>query len=141
MDIKILTPDFAVSPQLLPHDMAGLAALGFRSVICNRPDGEADGQPDFASVKAAAQLAGLRAIYLPLVPGQLDSDLVGAFGAALADLPDPVLAYCRSGTRSATLWSLAMSGTLPRDEIIQTAGRAGYDVSAAMAVHAAPDIG
>ncbi|WBU65384.1 TIGR01244 family sulfur transferase [Paracoccus aerodenitrificans] len=128
MDIRKIDDRISVSPQIQEDELAGLAEMGFRSVICNRPDGESPDQPDQARVEAAAKAAGLGFQAIPITPGQLDADTVAEFGQALEALPGPVLAYCRSGTRSATVWALSQSGLRSRDDILRAAREAGYDL-------------
>ena len=110
MAITDITPDYSVSPQITPEDVPALAAMGFRTIMCNRPDGEDPGQPPAAEVRAAAERHGLAFAMVPVVSGRLGMDDVAAFGAAMAGLPGPVLAYCRSGTRSRNLWMLSRAG-------------------------------
>lgn len=105
MDIKPLTPALSVSPQIMPEEVRAVHDAGFRSIICNRPDGESDDQPEFATIAKAARDLGMPAVYQPVIPGQITAEDVAAFGKALTDLPGPVLAFCRTGTRSANLWS------------------------------------
>jgi sulfide:quinone oxidoreductase len=107
MASQSLTATFAVGPQIVAGDVPRLAAEGFRSIICNRPDGEGADHPGFAEVAAACRDAGLEAVYLPVVSGKVSDEDAGAFGALLDRLPKPTLAYCRTGTRAATLWSLS----------------------------------
>ncbi|MDZ7787104.1 MAG: TIGR01244 family sulfur transferase [Halofilum sp. (in: g-proteobacteria)] len=102
----------SVSPQIAPSDIAELRAAGYRSVICNRPDGEGTDQFEFEEIEAAAREAGLEARYLPVQSGRVTDADASAFAAALRELPGPTLAYCRSGTRSATLWSLTAAARL-----------------------------
>lgn len=109
MDIKTLTPDFAVCPQLHPEDMKAVEALGFRSVICNRPDHEGEDQPEYAQVYRAGQEAGLDMHYLPVVAGAMTDENITDFGALIGTLAAPVLAYCRTGTRSGILWQTWMN--------------------------------
>ncbi|SAI73280.1 Uncharacterized protein conserved in bacteria [Bordetella ansorpii] len=106
--IRPLSPDFAVAPQLTPEDMADVAAAGYKSVIINRPDheGGAD-QPTAAEVSKAAQALGLRVEYQPVVSGSMTMDDVVRFAELLRELPGPVLAYCRSGTRCTNLYANA----------------------------------
>ena len=107
MTPKKLTDELSVSPQIMAADVAGLAALGFKSIISNRPDGEGADQPSFLEIEREARARGLDVRYLPVESGKvIDADAV-AFGAALAEMPKPVLAYCRTGTRSTTLWALS----------------------------------
>ncbi len=128
MQFRQLSKDLSVSTQIAVADIAALAAQGFRSVINNRPDGEEPGQPSNATLAAAASRAGLDYRHIPVVPGQLQQAQVTAFAAALADMPGPVLAFCRTGTRSSTLWALQAKGSA--DTILETARVAGYDLSA-----------
>lgn len=107
MKITEITPDYSVSPQIEPADVAGIAGLGFRSIVCNRPDGEGPDQPAAAAIAAEAERQGIAFANLPVVSGQITEGDVADFRAALAELPSPVLAYCRSGARSQNLWVLA----------------------------------
>ncbi|EKF17604.1 TIGR01244 family sulfur transferase [Nitratireductor pacificus] len=104
MDIRRISEDYAVSPQIAVEDVAAIKAAGFRSVVCNRPDGEDAGQPPVAAIAEAAKAAGLDFRHVPVVSGAMTMDDVTAMAAALKDLPGPVFAYCRSGTRSANLY-------------------------------------
>ena len=128
MDIRKIDDTISVTPQILETELAELAALGFRSVISNRPDGEEMGQPTQAQIAAAAAAAGLDFRFIPVRPGGLTPELVEEFGQAMEDLPGPVLAYCRSGTRSATIWALSQSGLKSRDAILAAGAHAGYDL-------------
>ncbi|WP_438345764.1 TIGR01244 family sulfur transferase [Methylorubrum populi] len=133
MDAKRLASHLSVSGQIVPDALAAAARAGFRSVICNRPDGEGGDQPSFAEIDAAAQAQGLEARYLPVVSGAISDAEVDAFAEALATLPRPVLAYCRTGTRSATLWALSEGKAGgAKTEIAAAATAAGYDVSGAL---------
>ena len=127
MQLHPLSKDLSVTTQIAVADIAALAAQGFRSIINNRPDAEEAGQPTSATLAAAAKQAGLDYRHIPVVPGQLQDAQVTAFAAALADLPGPVLAFCRTGTRSSTLWALQATGSA--DAILETARAAGYDLS------------
>ena len=129
MELKKISEKFTVSPQIAADDVATLKSAGFKAIICNRPDGEGGDQPSFAEIEAAAKKAGLEALYVPVVAGKVSDDDVAAFGAALKDLPRPVLAYCRTGTRSATLWSFHESQKRPMPEILAATKAAGYDMN------------
>jgi len=129
LDLRYLTPDFAVSPQIRLEDVAVAARLGFRTLINNRPDGEVADDLSDAAMQAAAEFAGLDYVHLPYLPGQLTADLVAAFDDALAQSKAPVLAWCRSGTRSSHLWAMNQAGKRPLEEILETAANAGYDLS------------
>jgi sulfide:quinone oxidoreductase len=102
-----IAPDYSVAPQIAPEDVAEIAALGYRAVMCNRPDGEVPGQPAVAGIRAEAERLGLAFAFVPVVSGQMTAEDVAEFKAALAELPGPVLAYCRSGTRCRLLWQYA----------------------------------
>jgi len=130
MQPKQLTDRISVIAQIDADDMAALAARGFRSVINNRPDGETDDQPASAGLAAAAARSGLAYRYVPVVPGQLVDADVDAFAHALATLPRPVLAFCRTGTRSTMLWALQASRSQPVGAIVRIAAAAGYDLEA-----------
>jgi sulfide:quinone oxidoreductase len=128
MDFKTLTSGLSVSPQITIADLPAIRDAGYRAIICNRPDGEGADQPTFDEIQAAAEKLGLEARYLPIVSGKVsDADAAG-FGVALTELPGPVLAYCRSGTRSATLWSLSQADRLSVADILATTNAAGYDM-------------
>src|SRR3546814_11013713 len=79
----------------------------FRSIVCNRPDGEEAGQPTAAAIAAAAEAHGLRFVHIPVMSGGIDEGDVATMARALADLPAPVLAYCRSGAPSEQLAGMA----------------------------------
>ena len=105
MDTKKLSDEFSIGSQIQPDDVAALASSGFRSIICNRPDGEAENQPAFEQINEASEANNMVARYLPVVPGKIGSEEVEQFKQVLADLPSPVFAYCRTGYRSNKLWS------------------------------------
>ncbi|PWJ20552.1 bifunctional protein tyrosine phosphatase family protein/NAD(P)/FAD-dependent oxidoreductase [Jannaschia seohaensis] len=129
MEIKRLTDKVSVSPQITADDMAAISEAGFRAIICNRPDGEGADQPSFQEIEAAAKAAGIEARYVPVKSGMVTDDDVAAFGAALSDVPRPILAYCRTGTRSATLWSFHEAKKRPMPEILAATKAAGYDMN------------
>lgn len=106
MIVTRIAPDYATTPQIASSDVTEIAAQGFRAVMCNRPDGEEPGQPAFAEIAAAAEAAGLVAVHVPVVSGQITEADLDAFRAAVAELPGPLLAYCRSGTRCQNLWRM-----------------------------------
>lgn len=128
MDIRQLTDDFAVSPQIDAAHMKEIAGAGFRSVLCNRPDGEEIGQTDYATIEAAAEAEGLEMRWIPIVSGIVTPGAMSEFKAALEEMPKPILAYCRSGTRCTMLWSIAQYGRLDDEEIVMRAAKAGYDM-------------
>src|SRR5690606_36382938 len=106
MEIRQISETYSVSPQITADDIAAIKAAGFKSVICNRPDGEHPGQPTAESIRQAAENAGLDFRYIPVVSGALTPEKVAAMAAALKEVQTPVLAYCRSGARSTNLYAL-----------------------------------
>ena len=129
MELKKLTDTFAVSPQIRVADLAALREMGFRAVICNRSDGEGVDQPTFTEIEQAARQLGMEAHYLPVESGKVSDQDAELFRSYLDTLPRPLLAYCRSGMRSATLWALASASTLSLVEILAAGKRAGVDLS------------
>jgi len=129
MQIKPLTEDVSVGSQVRPGDIAGLAARGIRTIVCNRPDGEEWGQPTFAEIAQAASEAGIEAVQIPIYGGNLPPEAVAEFRKALDEKPGPVLAYCRSGMRSSALWALSQARTRTVVDILASTARAGYDLS------------
>lgn len=129
MTPRRLDDSFAVSPQIAPDDVAALKASGFALVINNRPDGEEAGQPSGAQIEAAARAEGLAYRAIPVVGG-FSPEQVDDMAEALASAGGPVFAFCRSGTRSTLLWSLARAsqGTDPA-RIAAAAAGAGYDIA------------
>ncbi|MBK6288176.1 MAG: TIGR01244 family phosphatase [Gammaproteobacteria bacterium] len=129
MDTRKLSDALSVAPQLTGNDLAEVARLGFRTVINNRPDGESQGQPSAAELAAIAKQHGLAYHHQPVISGAMTEHDVIAFRQLLASAAQPVLAFCRSGTRCTTLWAFASAGELAADDIIGAAARAGYDLS------------
>ncbi|MHA7866671.1 MAG: bifunctional protein tyrosine phosphatase family protein/NAD(P)/FAD-dependent oxidoreductase [Salipiger thiooxidans] len=129
MEFRKINDDITVSPQITAADLPGIAAAGYRSIICNRPDGEGADQQTFDEIDAAAREAGLVARYLPVVSGKVQDGDAEAFGTAIRELPGPVFAYCRTGTRSATLWSLSQAKVLTPPQILAATKAAGYDMA------------
>jgi len=129
-EFRRVTDQLSVSPQIAISDLAQAAAQGFKLVINNRPDGEDAGQPTSAEMEAAAKAAGLAYAHIP-VRGGPTLDQVEAERLLLEDAPGPVLAFCRSGTRSINIWSIgqALAGTRTREELIGLGEIAGYDLS------------
>ncbi|MCV2878354.1 TIGR01244 family sulfur transferase [Sedimentimonas flavescens] len=129
MELRQITPEFAVAPQITPEDVAELARMGYRTLINNRPDEEIEAQLDSHTMAEAAAAAGMVYVHLPYYPGAMTPDLVAAFEATMSQIEGPVLAYCRSGTRSSHLWAMSEAGARPIDEIVSLAAKAGYDHS------------
>lgn len=130
--IRQVTPDFFVAPQLSSADISAAAALGVKLIINNRPEGEAPDQTAGAEMKAAAEAAGIEYRALPFVMPPPPA-VVAQTAELLSQAPGPVLAYCRTGTRSVTAWAMAqaLEGERGADELIALAGKAGYDLNGA----------
>lgn len=128
MEIKPLTSDFSVGPQIASGDIAALAKRGFRSLLSNRPDGEAPDQPEWALLKAEAVEHGMKTAHAPVVASAISDSDVASFRNMLKVLPRPVIAFCRTGTRAVMLWALADEEGLSADERIRIAAAAGYDL-------------
>lgn len=130
MEIKELTPFLSVSPQIDPSDLGTISAKGYKTIICNRPDGEADNQPQSDAIKQAAEAVGLAYIHMPIISGQITDQNVDEFQKMIPEMKGPVLAFCRTGTRSTSLWALGEAYHLHPDRILTTAARIGYDLEA-----------
>lgn len=110
LPIRPVAPDVCVAPQLTPEAMAEAAREGFKSVINNRPDFEhGPDQPTSAQIEAAALAAGLQYRHLPVDGGYQSPEEIAEFAKLLAELPRPILAFCRSGARSTRLYSAAIA--------------------------------
>jgi uncharacterized protein (TIGR01244 family) len=108
LPLRQIADDVCVAPQLTPEAMAEAAAMGFKSVVNNRPDFEqGPGQPTSAQMAAAAAAAGLQYRHLPVDGGYQSPEEIAAFAALLQELPRPLLAFCRSGVRSTRLFMAA----------------------------------
>lgn len=135
MSLSLLPVDdrVSVSGQLDPSDMKEIAAAGFTAVVNNRPDGEAFfGQPKTADLRAAAEAAGLKFLDLPFPGPRATPDQVRALADLLASGDDRVVAFCKSGMRSALLWGAAsMANGRSLEEVLQSARNAGQELSGA----------
>lgn len=110
LPLRALAEDVCVAPQLTPAAMAAAAAAGFRSVVNNRPDFEhGPDQPTSAEIEQAARAAGLEYRHLPVDGGYQSPEQIAAFARLLEELPRPLLAFCRSGARSARLYMAAQA--------------------------------
>jgi sulfide:quinone oxidoreductase len=130
MDIRQISEEFAVSPQIAIADLPAIAGRGFVALICNRPGGEEPGQPSIDETREVAQAAGLAFHHIPVSGGDFPDAAIRAFRAVRKGSEGPVLAYCRTGMRSITLETLANTDGLDADERLSRAGSAGYDLSA-----------
>lgn len=130
-----LSPRIFASPQIGLAEVAEAKAQGIGLIINNRPEGESDDQVSGAEIEAAAAAAGIAYVAIPVTHAGFSQPQVTAMAAALASTDAPVLAYCRSGTRSTLLWALAEAsrGESP-DALTAAAAGAGYDVGPVRAV-------
>ena len=128
--LRTIDASIAVAPQIAPDAIAELAAAGFTDIINNRPDGEDFGQPDGDEIAAAAAAAGMTYTAIPVTQAGFSHPQIDAMAAVLDKAKGPVLAYCRSGTRSSNLWALAAvkAGAHP-DAVMAKAAAAGYDLT------------
>lgn len=128
--IRPIDDKISVAPQISVEEVAEIAAAGFVAIINNRPDGEDPGQPTGAEIRAAAEAAGLGYTEIPVTHAGFSGNQVEAMVAALEAAGGPVLAYCRSGTRSCNLWALAKAklGENP-DRLMAKAAATGYDLT------------
>lgn len=124
-----LTDSLSVSPQITCEDVAEAARLGFRLIVNNRPEDESDDQTPGAAIEAAARDAGLDYVAIPITHAGFSEGQVAAMNRALDGAQGPVLAYCRSGTRSTLLWGLARAAAGDDPAALSaTAAQAGYDL-------------
>lgn len=128
-DIRRVTDAFAVAPQISEADVQAIADAGFKTIVANRPDGEGGvDQPRMGNIRAKAEELGLSFAALPF-SGAPTPEIVERISHILSEAPQPVLAYCRTGTRSITAWALTHSGQGSGDDIVSAAAGAGYDLS------------
>lgn len=128
MDIRQLSPTYAVSPQIAVTDIPAIAEAGFKTIICNRPDAEVPPSHHSSVMEAAASAAGLGFVINPVTHQTLNMDMVTAQKAAMDASTGPTLAYCASGTRSSIVWALGQAGEMPTDSILSATSAAGYDL-------------
>jgi uncharacterized protein (TIGR01244 family) len=128
MDIRPLTPDYAVSPQIELGDLPAIKAAGYTTVIDNRPDGEIPSHLHADAMRQAAEALGLTFVINPVIGGMLTMDNVDNQRAAMQASSGPVFAYCASGNRSSIVWALALAGTRPTDELVGLPARFGYQL-------------
>ncbi len=108
LQIACHTDQFGTLGQITADDVAEIARQGYKSIINNRPDGEAGPQqPLNAEIEMAAKALGLNYAYLPVVSGQITLEQAQEMARLLEDMPGPILAFCRSGARSTNLYMLA----------------------------------
>ena len=128
MDIRSLTPDYAVSPQIEVQDLQAIKAAGFAMVIDNRPDGEIPPHLHTPVMQQAAEALGLQFVANPVIGGALTMANVTAQAQAMAAAKGPVFAYCASGNRCSIVWALTQAGQRPVDELVRIPAQFGYNL-------------
>ena len=128
MDIKPLSPTFAVSPQIGVEDIPAIVAAGYTTIICNRPDAEVPPSHQARAIGDAAKAAGLNFVVQPVTHQGLNMEMIAGQKASMDAADGPILAYCASGTRSSIVWSFAQAGEMPTQDIIAATSAAGYDL-------------
>jgi uncharacterized protein (TIGR01244 family) len=128
MDIRPLSPTFAVSPQIGVEDIPAIVAAGYTTIICNRPDAEVPPSHQARAIGDAAKAAGLNFVVQPVTHQGLNMEMIADQKASMDAADGPILAYCASGTRSSIVWSFAQAGEMPTQDIIAATSAAGYDL-------------
>lgn len=130
MDIRRIAAYYAVSSQIAPADVGAAIAGGYRTIVSCRPDHEADDQPTSKELSEAVQAkqSAYRAIAIEAVESITHSQ-IQEFRGLMKSGPQPILGFCRTGTRAAMLWALAVVDDLSVDGVIKAANAAGYDLS------------
>lgn len=128
MDIKQLSTNYAVSPQIDAADVVAIARAGFKTIICNRPDMEVPPSHHATVIEAAAKDAGIAFVTIPVTHQGMNLEMIEAQKAAMDGSEGPTLAYCASGTRSSIVWALGQAGEMPADDILAATAAAGYEL-------------
>ena len=129
MKLANLEKGVLVADQILPEDLNDLAAQGIKTIFCHRPDGEGADQPNFAEIAQAAKKLKIKTHYLPVVSGKISDADVTAFAQLFKEAKQPVLGYCRSGMRAASLWALSEGANLDLAQTLEAGKQAGFDLS------------
>ena len=129
MKFAKINNELTVSDQITIEDLKEIHTQGYKTIFCNRPDQESEGQLNFSSIEKEAQNLGIKTIHQPVVGGQISDNDIAQFGNYFENSQKPIFAYCRTGTRCSTLWALSHAKNLPIDEILSKAQIAGYDLS------------
>ncbi len=129
MEFKRINDNVSVAEQIGVDDLDQIVSAGFVTLVNNRPDGEEPDQPKNATIESAAIKHGLKYHFIPMGRLGVSPEMLEQTRAVLENSDGPVLFFCRTGTRSTTLWALSQGGKMPGAEIIAAAARAGYDMS------------
>ena len=128
LDIRAITPGYAVSPQIALEDLPAIKAAGYTTIINNRPDGEIPPHLHHIHIQAAATALGLTYVQNTVIGGAMTEANVVEQGRAIAAASGPVFAYCASGNRSSVVWALSNAGKLPTDDLIGLPAKFGYQL-------------
>ena len=129
MQYNTLSDDYSVSPQIDVTDVPSIAQAGFKSVICNRPDQENPVSRQIEAIKAAVEAAGMDFAENVFDPSSFGPDKIERQAELLAQLPNPVFAYCASGNRCSVVWAFTQAGRVATDRILDSTTRAGYQLA------------
>jgi sulfide:quinone oxidoreductase len=129
MKLANLSEGVLVADQITVNDLKTLAEQGVKTIICHRPDGEGTDQPNFDEISKAAKQLKIKTHYLPVISGKIIDDDVTAYSKFFAEADKPLLGYCRSGMRAATLWALSQGSKVGLSEVLNAGKNAGYDLS------------
>jgi sulfide:quinone oxidoreductase len=130
MNIKKVSPRFSVVEQISAADLGAAAAQGIKTIICNRPDDESQGQPSSSEIASAAENLGMSFLNIPVKSGSITDQNIEDFERAYHEAQGPILAYCRTGTRSVMLWALAEVSSLDIEAVLSATKDAGFDLTA-----------
>ncbi|MDO1582546.1 TIGR01244 family sulfur transferase [Rhizobium oryzicola] len=108
MDIRQINDEYSVTGQITPEDLDQIKAMGFKAIVCNRPDHEEPDQPTFADVAERARELGLEIAHVPVGRMGVDGDAIAGMVDVLDDMPRPLLGYCRSGARSTAIYEKSL---------------------------------
>jgi len=126
--MRQLSEHLRTAAQLSSDEVKALAAQGVKTLICNRPDGEEEGQPSAESMRTLAESLGMNWYFLPVVSGQVMDEQGDEFGEILAQAEAPVVAYCRTGARCGCLWALSLRHERSGESLVESLKLAGYDM-------------
>lgn len=129
VELKRINERVSVAGQIQPEDMAAIKSAGFVAIVNNRPDGESPEQPSGDLIRQAAEAVGLTYYAIPMGREGVSPQMIDSTQSALEGSAGPVLCFCRTGTRSTTLWALSQAGSMDAVDIISAAANAGYDMS------------
>ena len=127
---RTIDPSFLAAPQIAVEDVATAAALGVTTIVNNRPDGEEPSAPQGDAIAAACAAHGIAYVAIPVTHSGFSHPQIDALAAAMAGSSGPILAYCRSGTRSTNLWALTRARLGDDPQLLcDKAAAQGYDLS------------